>query len=86
MTVATLTVHLAADTPHGSGWWQSAHLVLTTRAHAREPATLRPRLDASVIDRLADEDVVAIDHSGVTVFRPSLTQREYGLLTQLDRP
>jgi hypothetical protein len=79
-------VHLAPATPHGSGWWQSAHLVLTTRAHAREVATLRPRLEASVIDRLGDDDVVAIDHSGATVFRPSLTQREYALLTQFDRP
>jgi hypothetical protein len=74
-------VHLAPSTPQGSGWWQSAHVVLTTRAHARAVAALRPRLDSSVIDRLAADDVVAVDHSGVTVFRPSLSQREYALLT-----
>jgi hypothetical protein len=55
--------------------------VLTTRAHAREVAALRPRLDAAVVDRLGDDDVVAIDHGGVTVLRPSLSQREYALLT-----
>jgi hypothetical protein len=76
-------VHLAPATPQGSGWWQSAHLVLTTRADAREVAALRPRLEASVIDRLTDDDVVAIDHGGITVFRPALSQREYGLLTSL---
>ena len=74
-------VHLAPAAPQGSGWWQSAHVVLTTRAHAREVAALRPRLDASIIDRLAGDDVVAVDHSGVTVFRPALNQREYALLT-----
>lgn len=74
-------VHLAPAAPHGSGWWQSAHVVLTTRAYARELASLRPRLDAAVIDRLGPEDVVAIDQSGVTVFRPALSQREYALLT-----
>jgi hypothetical protein len=79
-------VHLASSVPPGSGWWQSAQLVLTTRAHAREVMMLRPRLDASVFGRLADDDVVAIDQGGVNVFRPSLSQREYGLLTNLDRP
>jgi hypothetical protein len=79
-------VHLAPAVPHGSGWWQSAHLVLATRAHAREVTGLRPRLDATVIDRLAEDDVVAVDQGGVSVFRPSLSQREYGLLTSVDRP
>ena len=39
-----------------------------------------------MIERLSDDDVVAIDHSGLTVFRPSLSRREYGLLSNLDRP
>ena len=73
-------VHLAPSVPHGSGWWQSAQLVLTTRAHAREVAGLRPRLDAAALDRLTDDDVVAVDHGGATVFRPSLTRAEYDLL------
>lgn len=76
-------VHFAPAVPHGSGWWQSAHVVLTTRAYAREVAGLRPRLDAASIDRLGDDDVVAVDHSGVTVFRPSLSRPEYDLLTRL---
>lgn len=79
-------VHLAPATPHGSGWWQSAHVVLTTRAHAREVAALRPRLDAALIDRLGADDVVAIDQVGVTVFRPMLSQREYALLTSFAAP
>jgi hypothetical protein len=79
-------VHFAPSVPHGSGWWQSAHLVLTTRAHAGEVTALRPRLDAPTIERLADDDVVAVDHGGVTVFRPSLDPREYGLLATFDRP
>lgn len=74
-------VHLAPTAPHGSGWWQSAHVVMTTRGYARELASLRPRLDASIIDRLGPEDVVAVDQSGVTVFRPALSQHEYALLT-----
>lgn len=79
-------VHLAPATPHGSGWWQSAHVVLTTRTHAREVAALRPRLDAAAIDRLGADDVVAVDQGGVTVFRPTLSQREYALLTSLAAP
>jgi hypothetical protein len=79
-------VHLAPTGPHGSGWWQSAQLVLTTLAHAREVLALRPRLDASVIDRLTEDDVVAIDQGGMNVVRPSLSQREYGLLSNPGRP
>jgi hypothetical protein len=78
-------VHVAPNVPPGSAWWQSAHLVLTTRAHAREVGALRPRLDAAVIDRLAPDDVVAIDQGGVSVFRPALDRQEYALLTALDR-
>jgi hypothetical protein len=74
-------VHSAPEVPHGSGWWQSAHLLLTTRAHARGLTALRPRLDTATIDRLTDEDVVAVDQAGVTVFRPSLSEREFQLLT-----
>jgi hypothetical protein len=79
-------VHLAPTVPHGSGWWQSAQLVLTTRAHARDVLALRPRLDASVIDRLTEDDVVAIDQGGMNVVRPSLSQREYSLLSDVGRP
>jgi hypothetical protein len=78
-------VHFAPSVPHGSGWWQSAHVVLTTRAHVREVAALRPRLDVASIDRLDDDDVVAVDHRGVTIFRPSLSRAEYDLLIALDR-
>jgi hypothetical protein len=79
-------VHLAPTVPHGSGWWQSAHLVLTTGAHARDVLALRPRLDASVLDRLTEDDIVAIDLGGMQVVRPSLSQREYSLLSNPGRP
>src|SRR5436305_1411979 len=65
---------------------QSTHLSLTTRAHARDVLALRPRLDATVLDRLTDDDIVAIDQSGLQVVRPSLSQREYSLLSNPGRP
>lgn len=77
-------VHLAPSLPSASGWWQSAHLVLTTRAHVRSVAALRPRADLSALDRIADDDIVAVQQGGVSVFRSALSQREYQLLNAVD--
>jgi hypothetical protein len=39
-----------------------------------------------VLDRLTEDDIVAIDQSGMQVVRPSLSQREYSLLSNSGRP
>jgi len=74
-------VHLSPHVPAGSGWWQSAQLVLTTAANAREVATLRPRVDVSAAQRMAFDSVLAIEQTRVRVFQPSLSHHEYSLLT-----
>jgi len=64
-------IHLVPRVPAGSGWWQSAQLIVTGRADARAVSAIRPRLDSSIIERMGADDLVAIDSTSVTVFRPA---------------
>ena len=74
-------VHLSPTVPTGSGWWQSAQLVLAARSYTRAVAAIRPRLDPSLIDSMEDVEVLAVDQTGPHLVRPVLSHREYDVLT-----
>jgi hypothetical protein len=79
-------IHLVPAVPSGSGWWQSANLILTTRAYAASVSPLRPRLEPAMAEQLAQHDVLAVEHDSVTVFQLAPTQHEHMLLAGVGRP
>ena len=73
-------VHAPARVPQGSAWWQSAQYVITGRPQAQAVLNLRPRLTQDVVARMQGDELISVEPTTVTVFRPSLTADEDRML------